>query len=82
MFTNGEEAVIWIPYSAAFFEASARSAAWRMIFDGMQPWARQVPPGSFLSISVTSAPSWPARRAAVYPPGPEPIIASFTSCLR
>src|SRR5947207_11217043 len=38
---------------------------------------RQVPPSSlsFSMIAVLS-PSWPARMAATYPPGPEPMIAT------
>src|SRR5438093_9293549 len=52
----------------------------------MQPRRRQVPPyrASF-SITAVFKPSWPARIAATYPPGPVPMIAtsngacSFTS---
>src|SRR5207302_7801710 len=44
---------------------------------GIQPTFRQVPPSSlsFSMIAVLS-PSWPARMAATYPPGPEPMITT------
>src|ERR1700758_3747749 len=46
----------------------------------MQPMRRHVPPssGSF-SMQATFAPSWAARIAAVYPPGPPPRTATATS---
>src|SRR5437879_3762395 len=52
----------------------------------MQPSRRQVPPssGSF-SMQTVLAPSWAARIAAVYPPGPPPRTAtshSIVSLLR
>jgi len=45
-----------------------------MIFDGMHPQWRQVPPAFSFSIRVTSAPNAAALRAATYPPGPAPSI--------
>src|SRR5213594_4319967 len=43
----------------------------------MQPMLRQVPPRS-LSFSIMAAfkPNCPARMAAMYPPGPEPMITT------
>ena len=44
---------------------------------GMQPTRRQVPPSaSACSTQMTLAPSWAARIAAVYPPGPPPSTAT------
>src|SRR6266581_3524609 len=41
----------------------------------MQPTLRQVPPSSLhYSTRAVFNPSWPARIAAMYPPGPEPMI--------
>src|SRR6476646_5448975 len=41
---------------------------------GMQPMLRHVPPNAGrLSMHATRDPSWAARRAATYPPGPPPI---------
>ena len=43
----------------------------------MQPTRRQVPPSSGASsMQITLAPSWAARIAAVYPPGPPPRTAT------
>ena len=39
---------------------------------GMQPTVMQVPPTRACSIMTTCAPSWAARMAAGYPPGPPP----------
>ena len=44
---------------------------------GIQPTFKQVPPNLFFSITVTSAPSIAALKAATYPPGPPPITATF-----
>src|SRR5215470_424772 len=50
----------------------------------MQPTLRQVPPSS-LSFSTRAVfnPSWPERIAAMYPPGPEPMIttSNFSICV-
>src|SRR5436309_12348576 len=45
----------------------------------MQPRLRQVPPRRSFSMRVTCAPSWAARIAATYPPGPPPITATSVS---
>src|SRR3954466_109039 len=43
----------------------------------MQPTFKQVPPRSLsFSTSAVLSPSWPARIAATYPPGPEPMITT------
>src|SRR3954469_10519867 len=57
-----------------------KCAVWTHAFVGMQPTRRQVPPssGSF-SMQATFAPSWAARIAAVYPPGPPPRTATSHS---
>ena len=48
---------------------------------GMQPMFRQVPPRS-PSPRSPRAPSWAARMAATYPPGPEPADANIRVELR
>src|SRR5262249_32384274 len=50
---------------------------------GMQPMLRQVPPrAARLSTQATRSPSWAARMAATYPPGPAPITTrSNTSAI-
>ncbi len=40
--------------------------------DGMQPTLRQTPPQYCFSTTATLLPSWAARMAATYPPGPAP----------
>src|SRR5205823_9079678 len=46
-------------------------------FARIHPTFRQVPPSSLsFSISAVLSPSWPARIAAMYPPGPEPMITT------
>ncbi len=40
--------------------------------EGMQPTLRQTPPQYFFSMIATRWPSWAARIAATYPPGPAP----------
>ncbi len=50
------------------------SDACNSAFDGMQPILRQVPPSvSFFSTTATFMPSWAARMAQTYPPGPVPM---------
>ncbi len=46
---------------------------------GMQPTVMHVPPTRPCSISTTLAPSWAARMAAGYPPGPPPRTATSHS---
>lgn len=41
--------------------------------EGMQPTLRQVPPRYSRSTQATLMPSWAARMAATYPPGPAPM---------
>ena len=62
------------PSSAPCSRISRISSALRKRhFVGMQPLFRQVPPSFSFSTSVTAAPSWAARIAATYPPGPPPM---------
>src|SRR6185503_19752961 len=45
--------------------------------DGMQPMLRHVPPKvPRLSMQALFSPSWPARMAALYPPGPPPMTTT------
>src|SRR3954452_14564797 len=55
-------------------DSSNSSEACSSAFEGMQPTLRQVPPKVFsFSTTATFRPSWAARMAQTYPPGPEPI---------
>ena len=47
------------------------------VFDGTQSLSTHAPPGPSRSTTVTSAPSWAATRAASYPPGPPPMMATL-----
>ena len=64
-----------IPSFWSFFRSLILSAELRRVFVGMHPLLRQVPPVRSFSMIKVFAPSWAALIAAVYPPGPEPIIA-------
>ena len=48
----------------------------KVVLDLSQPRFWQVPPRSCFSSSTVFLPSWPARMAAVYPPGPPPMTAT------
>ncbi len=62
--------------SASFSENAVCTQA----FVGMQPTRRHVPPSSgSCSMQTALAPSWAARIAAVYPPGPPPRTATSQS---
>src|SRR3954454_8159604 len=50
----------------------ASSALRSRALDGMQPTLRQTPPQYLDSTTATLLPSWAARMAATYPPGPAP----------
>jgi hypothetical protein len=50
----------------------ASSAFFSSALDGMHPTLRQTPPQYFFSTTATFLPSWAARIAATYPPGPAP----------
>ena len=50
----------------------ASSALRSSALDGMQPTLRHTPPQYFSSTTATDLPSWAARMAATYPPGPAP----------
>src|SRR2546430_3255055 len=47
-----------------------------MALVGMQPRTTHVPPRRCFSTMAVRAPSWAARMAATYPPGPPPITAT------
>src|SRR3989338_5457813 len=50
-------------------------------FVGMQPLFKQVPPRLSFSMRTVFSPACAARMAAIYPPGPAPIIAtSYCIC--
>ena len=51
------------------------SAARNSAFVGIHPQFRQIPPRCSRSITTAFMPSWAARIAATYPPGPPPITA-------
>src|SRR5687768_3771368 len=55
--------------------------------EGMQPTLRQVPPRASSpfaffqpSMHATLKPSWAARTAAMYPPGPAPMMTTSNDC--
>src|SRR3954449_2978638 len=50
----------------------ASSALRSRALEGMQPTLRQTPPQYLDSTTATLLPSWAARMAATYPPGPAP----------
>src|SRR3954471_16440335 len=50
----------------------ASSALRSSALDGMQPTFRHTPPQYLDSTTATLLPSWAARMAATYPPGPAP----------
>jgi hypothetical protein len=58
--------------SFSFVMMWAISALRSSAFEGMQPTLRQTPPQYFSSMTATDCPSWAARIAATYPPGPAP----------
>src|SRR5690606_16606097 len=51
-----------------------------MALEGMQPTLRQTPPRNSRSITQVLNPSWDARMAATYPPGPAPITQTSKFC--
>ena len=53
-------------------EFGVRSSA----LEGMQPTLRQTPPQYFSSTTAMFRPSWAARMAATYPPGPAPRMTT------
>src|SRR5690606_26865148 len=62
--------------SAWAWKMCARSALRSRAFEGMQPTFRQTPPQYFSSMIATDLPSWAARTAATYPPGPAPRMTT------
>src|SRR5512145_339058 len=69
-----------MPYAAAFFISSYRSAHLRIALEGMHPQLTQTPPGRSRSTTATRIPSCAPRIAATYPPGPAPITTR-SNCL-
>ncbi len=67
---------IWAKISRASLSACAVCTH---VFVGMQPTVMQVPPTRACSTRTTLAPSWAARIAAGYPPGPPPRTATSHS---
>src|SRR6266496_1836844 len=62
-----------MPNSSASRTSSSTSATRSTAFAGMQATFRQRPPTTSLSMTAVFMPSWAARIAATYPPGPEPM---------
>ena len=56
------------------------AAACSIALVGMQPRLRHTPPSAARSTSTTFMPSWAARSAATYPPGPAPTMARSQVC--
>ncbi len=56
----------------------ASSALRSNALDGMHPTLRHTPPQYFSSTTATLRPSWAARIAATYPPGPAPRTTTST----
>src|SRR3954449_10332946 len=58
--------------SFSWVSTCASSALRSSALEGMQPTLRQTPPQYLDSTTATLLPSWAARMAATYPPGPAP----------
>src|SRR5262245_45579836 len=68
-----------MPRAAAVCSSANRAASARIAFDGMHPQLPQTPPGLSRSTTAVRSPSWAARIAATYPPGPAPTtIRSYS----
>src|SRR6476620_7222031 len=59
----------------------ASSALRSSAFDGMHPTLRHTPPQYFASTTAARRPSWEARIAATYPPGPAPRTTTSKSAM-
>src|SRR5690625_4732455 len=57
---------------ASWLKMCATSAFFNRDLDGIQPTLRQTPPQYCFSTTAVFRPSWDARIAATYPPGPPP----------
>src|SRR3990172_3922721 len=68
-----------MPNSGARRKRLRRSAPWRRALLGMQPQLRQRPPTWSRSMTTALRPSWAARMAATWPPGPAPMMATSYS---
>src|SRR5579883_122198 len=70
-----------MPKRSACFIVANSSALRISALVGMQPTFRHTPPRYSFSIHTTLAPSWAARMAATYPPGPAPMTATSFSIM-
>ena len=66
-----------MPIFSAWDMLYARLVAPMRALEGIQPLWTHTPPYLFISANVTSRPSWLARSAASWPPGPDPIMRSY-----
>ncbi len=64
---------IVIPNSSNVRRFCQTSAFLSKALVGIQPQFRHIPPSSAFSTNATFIPSWAARIAATYPPGPDPM---------
>ena len=71
-----------IPHSWAFSIWESRLALRSRALVGIQPVLRHTPPSRPSSTRQVFAPPLAARKAAEYPPGPEPIMAKSNSSIR
>src|SRR5699024_4137713 len=65
-----------IPYLSHFFVLEKTSAQLNIVFVGMQPKFKHVPPAEDFSNAITFNPSFSAHLANSSPDGPNPIIAT------
>src|SRR5579875_443182 len=65
---------------ASLVRMCAISALRSSALDGMHPTLRQTPPQYCFSMMAVLRPSWLARIAATYPPGPAPRTTTSKCC--
>jgi hypothetical protein len=80
-----ETMIPWGSRCSETFSYSSEDA--RSALEGMQPTLRQVPPSASSpfaffqpSMHAVLKPSWAARTAAMYPPGPAPMTTTSNDC--
>src|SRR5258708_22912085 len=71
-----------MPKVSALSNSCTISALRSSALVGMQPQFRQTPPGRSSSTVATDNPSWAARMAETYPPGPVPTTTTSNFWLR
>jgi hypothetical protein len=72
----------WMPkVFCSVAKMCASSALRSSALDGMHPTFRQTPPQYFSSMTAVERPSWVARTAATYPPGPAPRTTTLKCVL-